>query len=430
MPDIHALETVFDSFAPMQRDPNIRENRLDRMRLLLSHLGNPERSFRTYHIAGSKGKGSTSAYLAALLTGSGRKCGLYLSPHIYTIRERFTLSSQFFPDSLYLDTLSEFLDMVSSFHLPESLGARKPTTFEAYTAYGYMLFRNAGCTDAVIETGLGGRLDATNTIEPEAVLLTPIELEHTDVLGSTIREIAVEKSKIITEGTPVFSSAKDADARAVFMEEAMKMHSPIEFLDDAISGFSSRSSLDGERVRFKLLDNDFSLILRMSSLAMAENAALAILAASRLGLLTERGIQLLERTQLPGRFEKRWIDGTLVIIDGAHTARSMRYTLDTFMEIDEPASSTLIFSAVEGKDVSHMLSMLIPEFGRIIITKPDEWKKSDPEGIFHQARAIAPDKDIEYIPDRNEALGKALGWKRSILIAGSFYLASGMEALR
>ena len=212
--------------------------------------------------------------------------------------------------------------------------------------------------------------------------------------------------------------------------QAMKMHSPIEFLDDAISGFSSRSSLDGERVRFKLLDNDFSLILRMSSLAMAENAALAILAASRLGLLTERGIQLLERTQLPGRFEKRWIDGTLVVIDGAHTARSMRYTLDTFMEIDEPASSTLIFSAVEGKDVSHMLSMLIPEFGRIIITKPDEWKKSDPEGIFHQARAIAPDKDIEYIPDRNKALGKALGWKRSILIAGSFYLASGMEALR
>lgn len=430
MPDIHALETVFDSFAPMQRDPNIRENRLDRMRLLLSHLGNPERSFRTYHIAGSKGKGSTSAYLAALLTGSGRKCGLYLSPHIYTIRERFTLSSQFFPDSLYLETLSEFLDMVSSFHLPESLGARKPTTFEAYTAYGYMLFRNAGCTDAVIETGLGGRLDATNTIKPEAVLLTPIELEHTDVLGSTIREIAVEKSKIITEGTPVFSSAKDTDARAVFMEEARKMHSPIEFLDDVISGFSSRSSLDGERVRFKLIDNDFSLILRMSSLAMAENAALAILAASRLGFLTERGIQLLERTQLPGRFEKRWIDGTLVVIDGAHTARSMRYTLDTFMEIDEPASSTLIFSAVEGKDVSHMLSMLIPEFGRIIITKPDEWKKSDPEGIFHQARAIAPDKDIEYIPDRNEALDKALGWKRSILIAGSFYLASGMEALR
>ena len=424
------LETIFDRYSPSIGNEAIRENRLERMERLLERLGNPERCFRTYHTAGSKGKGSTSAYLASLLSGSGRKTGLYLSPHMYTVRERFTLSALFFSDDLYIDTANELLEKTRSFSLPSSLGSPSPTTFEMYTAYGYMLFRNAGCTDAVIETGLGGRLDATNTITPEAVILTPIELEHTAILGDTIEKIAVEKSKILRGGVPTFVSRESDAARKVFEREAEAIGAPISFLEDRIRDLRSETDENGEKASFTIDGRSFSLSLSMATSAMAENAALAILAASRLGLLTERGIQLLERTQLPGRFEKRWIDGTLVVIDGAHTARSMRYTLDTFMEIDEPASSTLIFSAVEGKDVSHMLSMLIPEFGRIIITKPDEWKKSDPEGIFHQARAIAPDKDIEYIPDRNEALGKALGWKRSILIAGSFYLASGMEALR
>ena len=430
MPDIDALETAFDRFAPSLPDPRIRGSRIERMRRLLEHLGNPERSFRTYHVAGSKGKGTTSAYLAALLAGSGRKCGLYLSPHMYTIRERFTLSSEFLSDSMYLDTLGQFLSSIEGFTLPEGLGSPMPTTFEAYTAYAYMLFSNAGCTDAVIETGLGGRLDATNTLEPEAVLLTPIELEHTEVLGSTIAEIATEKSKIITPGTPVFSSARDMAARDVFRAEAAAQGSQIEFLDEAIPSISSSTSLDGERASFTLGGTRFSLILSMSSKAMAENAALAILAASRLGFLTERGIHMLERTRLPGRFEKHWIHGRLVVVDCAHTAASIAAALDSFRSIADPSRSSLIFSAIAGKDISRMLRLLVPAFGRIIITKPDEWKKSDPEAIYRQALDIGAGRDIGYIPDRNAALAKALEGQGPVLVAGSFYLASGMEALR
>ena len=138
--DIAELETVFDSFYPSLPDEKVRENRLERMVRLLDLLGHPEESFRTYHAAGSKGKGTTSMYLASILEGAGRVCGLYTSPHMYTVRERFMLPSGFFSDELYLETASELLDKVSSFSLPGHLGSEKPTTFEMYTSYVYMLF--------------------------------------------------------------------------------------------------------------------------------------------------------------------------------------------------------------------------------------------------------------------------------------------------
>ena len=156
---IEELETAFSSFEPSTADGRTRERRLERMERLLSFLGNPERAYRTYHVAGSKGKGSTAAYLAALITGTGRKCGLYTSPHLFTVRERFTISGAFFPDRFYIDVCNEMLEAVSSFTLPPELGPEKPTVFEMYTAFGYMLFKESGCTDAVIETGLGGCSD-------------------------------------------------------------------------------------------------------------------------------------------------------------------------------------------------------------------------------------------------------------------------------
>ena len=270
--DIAQLETVFDSFCPSLPEARIRDNRLERMVRLLDLIGHPEESYKTYHTAGSKGKGTTSMYLASLLEGAGRRCGLYTSPHMYTIRERFMLPSGFFSDELYTETASKLLDLVSSFTLPEDLGSEKPTTFEMYTAYGYMLFREAGCTDAVIETGLGGRLDATNTITPEAVILTPIELEHTQVLGDTIAKIALEKAKIIRPGVPVFVSRQRKEAMDVFRKEAMENNATFFTFDDCIKSFSSETTKTGEKVSFSLNDRDYSLMLSMTTEAMAENA--------------------------------------------------------------------------------------------------------------------------------------------------------------
>ena len=287
---IEELETAFDNFAPSLPDPRIKELRLERMERLLAHLGNPERSYRTYHTAGSKGKGSTSAYLASLLSGAGRITGLYTSPHLFTIRERFTLSGEMFPDKLYIDVCNMLLDKMKTFSLPSSLGSEKPTVFEMYTAYGYLLFREYGCTDAVIETGIGGRLDATNTIEPEAVFLTPVELEHTDILGKTISSIATEKSKIITS-SPVFISRQRKEAEDVFLKEAEKRHAAVHLFRNEIMDFSSSTEKDGEHVSFTIDGQKLTLTLQMATEAMAENAALAILGAERLGFLTDEGLR-------------------------------------------------------------------------------------------------------------------------------------------
>ena len=399
------------------------------MERLLLAIGNPEKSYRCYHLAGSKGKGTTGAYLAALLTGNGRKTGLYLSPHMYTVRERFTLSTRFFSDALYIDTANELLEKIEGFSLPPYLGSSMPTTFEMYTAYGYLLFRNAGCTDAVIETGLGGRLDATNTIAPEAVILTPIELEHTQILGDTIEKIAIEKSKIMRQGIPTFVSKERAEARKVFEDEAAAIGAPILFLEDEVKELCSRTGEAGEEVRFSIGEKDFNLNLSMTTEAMAGNAALAILAADRLGFLTDDGIKLLEKTTLPGRFEKMKIEGSIVVVDSAHTANSAKATIDAFNAIAH-GRKVLIYSSVEGKDIGHIISILFPSFDRIIISTTGDYRKSNPEMIAKLGSSAFPSLDISIEENRDIALDKALEAADSILITGSFYLASGMRKIR
>ena len=424
------LETVFDAFSPSMPEKKTREYRTERMERLLRHLGNPERSYRTYHVAGSKGKGSTAAYIAALLTGYGERCGLYTSPHLYTIRERFTLSTSFFPEKLYTDTCSMLLEAVKDFRHPASLGPEKPTVFEMYTAYGYMLFREAGCTAAVIETGIGGRLDATNTINPEAVFLTPVELEHTDLLGDTIGKIAGEKAKIIRPGTPVFVSRQREEAAAVFRKEAELNAAPITFLDEAVRNIKRETAADGEHASFSIDDEDFSIRLSMATGAMAENAALAMLGAKRMSFLTEEGIRLLEKTQLPGRFEKRIIGGHLVIADTAHTPASAASSVEAVNALSGGREASLVFALTAGKDAAHILRVLLPRFEHVIISRPGTYKKNDPHGLWAEARRMFPEKDIRLVEDPDEALDSALALSSDILVTGSFYLAGEMEKLR
>ncbi|MFA7539910.1 MAG: bifunctional folylpolyglutamate synthase/dihydrofolate synthase, partial [Sphaerochaetaceae bacterium] len=192
-----------ESFANLERktgDYSPREYRLDRMGKLLTHLGNPERSFKSIHIAGSKGKGSTAIFIAKGLSALGYKTGLYASPHLVDYRERFTLSGTFFSEEALVKSGNSLVEKLEGFSFSDEWGVSEPTAFELYTAYAYLLFKENKCSWAVIETGLGGRLDATNTLTPEASVITPIELEHTAILGNTLSLIAYEKGKIIKEG--------------------------------------------------------------------------------------------------------------------------------------------------------------------------------------------------------------------------------------
>ncbi|MDY4609096.1 MAG: folylpolyglutamate synthase/dihydrofolate synthase family protein [Sphaerochaetaceae bacterium] len=412
-----------------------RTYRLDRMFKLLGHLGNPERDFKTIHVAGSKGKGSTASFLAAGLQALGYKTGLYLSPHLVDYRERFTLCGTFFDDDTLVSAGCELAQRLSDFRFSDQWGEIAPTTFELYTCYAFLLFSRTGCQWAVIETGLGGRLDATNTILPVASVLCPIELEHTAILGDTIAKIALEKAKIIKPGVPCFIAKQNPDAREVFLQEAVSQHSKAYFLDEETTDINGMTTALGQRVDIRWADGtDTALTLDMLGEVQADNCALALLTLQKLGLyrhcVTEPAM---ERNWLPGRMQR--LDASRPLyLDGAHTVQSLRHLFRSFGELYGREGNTVIYGALHDKDHLHMVQEVLCQFDNIIISTPGTYKASDIGKLYElfqeQARLLNRRKDIRLIPSANDALRQALDRTpqgKAVLACGSFYLAGEIK---
>src|SRR6056297_2724802 len=249
------------------------------MHQLLEFFGNPHARLHTIHIAGSKGKGSTAIYIARGLEALGYPTGLYSSPHISNYRERITRAGRFFPTELYLDVGGRIKKALPEFNRTVLAGEAEPTAFELFTLFAFLLFVEAGCSYAVIETGIGGRLDATNVITPQAAVITPIELEHTDILGSSLEQIASEKAGIIKPGRPVFVSRQSEKALRVLRKKAEESQSPFFYFPEYPQNFSASVDSLGTRLQLQW-KNDFqrkalTLNLAMQGEVQAENAALA-----------------------------------------------------------------------------------------------------------------------------------------------------------
>ena len=431
--DFEQFCTYMESFTNLERRTGhytVRLYRLDRMRKLLDHIGHPERDFLTVHVAGSKGKGSTACFIAHGIRAAGFKTGLYLSPHLSDYRERFTLCGEFFSEKDLLEAANELAHRLEGFTFADELGTTEPTTFELYTSYAFLLFSLTHCQWAVIETGLGGRLDATNTIFPQCSVITPIELEHTAILGNTIPLIAGEKAKIIKPGVPVFISRQREEARAVFVAEAYENHAPLYDLEIEVESIATHTMETGEKslITWKS-GEETALLLAMKGEVQAENCALALLVLKYLGLY-RRGIteSALEQAILPGRMEKL-ASSPALIIDGAHTVQSLRHLLNSFMQLYGKSGNTVIYGALEDKDHVHMSQLLIPCFDRIIIARPGTFKKSDPEGLFllfKEEVGSKPSPHLYLEKDPLKALELALhttSAQGAILCTGSFYLA-------
>lgn len=431
----------FSSFAAWMEDAvnlekktdqySVRTYRLDRMNALLSVIGNPQESYKTIHIAGSKGKGSTASYISCGLKALGYKTGLYLSPHVSDIRERFTIDGSFADEELLIKTANELACAIEGFYFEERLGRTSVTTFELYTAFAFLLFKNAGCNWAVIETGLGGRLDATNILKPQASVLTRIELEHTDILGDTITKIATEKSKIIKENVPSFIAYETQDAYKVFQKEALEKNSKQYLLKEELSKLNAIQTLEGQKVNIDFKDGyKANLNLKMLGKVQAENCALAILVLRRLGLYKE-GIseEKIEKNFLPGRMEKVPFIRPLYM-DGAHTVESMRNLMNTFKTI-YPDNGICIFGCVSGKKYEQMCALILENFNTVVVSRPGTFKKSDPAKLYNTLRSMAgKDKRIILKEESKEALKWCIENSEPstpILACGSFYLAGALK---
>lgn len=417
--------------------PSQRRYRLDRMRRLLARVGNPQEAYTTIHVAGTKGKGSTAAFLAHGLGATGRRTGLYTSPHVSDPAERMTLlpASDGMPIPMHAELVADCvagIEAALAAMPPATLPGGFPwTAFELVTAFALLYFKRVGCEFAVIETGIGGRYDATNVITPAASVITPIDLDHTDLLGDTIAAIAWEKSGIIKPTIPVFSAAQPPEAAAVLRRTSQERNARIRFLDEDLCAFEARSHRAGTDVALHLRGLESQRFrLRLLGQFQARNAALAYLTLRQTfpQFPCRPILNGFERAFLPGRLELV-SETPPILLDGAHTPLAIRAILRACLPLF-PAPRILIFGAISGKAIAEMARLLSPHFQHIIISTPGAFKASDPEhthAIFQREHASI---FLDYAPE--QALRHALELahhSRLILGTGSFFMVAELRKL-
>jgi dihydrofolate synthase/folylpolyglutamate synthase len=399
---------------------------------LLELFGNPQRKFASIHISGSKGKGSTALFIARVLEEAGIKTGLYTSPHVHSYRERITRAGEPFPDHLLVERIRYVKQRIEKIPTRTLPGQDDPTTFELLTLLAYLTFEHVQLTWAVIETGIGGRLDATNVLLPEATVHTPVELEHTDVLGDTIPKIAFEKAGIIKPGTPAFCGFQKPEATAVFAKKASDVGAPFIELEKEIPAIRISRGNRGFSGLLTCKNGDVVEIEPgMNGAFQVENAALAFLVTDtllpRLGITKDERRSIIQRglskASLPGRMELLR-DNPPLLIDGAHTPASTARLAESYTAM-YPGKGILLFGSVIGKKPAAMAAILAPHFSHVVISTPGTFKPSDPASVEKAFRQVH--NSVELIREPTGAFLRVLelaGEELPILVTGSFYMIS------
>ena len=429
-----------------------REFRLDTMNALAKLAERPEKYAPAIHVAGTKGKGSVTGMIGAILEAAGKKIACYFSPHVSNFRERLTMGKHFFNEEIYVQSGNELRDLAERFSalrgtIPPGIDSPAPgdiSFFELMTLWFFLSARLAGADVMAVETGMGGRLDATNILDPIVSVITIIELEHTEYLGDTIAAIAAEKAGIIKPGRPLVLAEQSDEALSVFKEYAARNNSPFLYFPDHVEIKDIRCGLNGtffsasfksvhSKSEKEILEN---LFIPIPGEIQARNASLAILAVkTAFPLIGEKDIREgLASFSLPARFEKI-SDSPPVIIDGSHTGRSTELCVSTFTSL-YGHDNILIFGCAAGKNVSAMAECCISNFSKIIITAPGTFKKSFPSEIneiFCSIRERLKKKpEIHFLPNTEEAICMAIEmahkFNLAVLGTGSFYLAAEIRS--
>lgn len=325
----------------------------------LEHLGNPQNDLKTIHIAGSNGKGSTSSFISSILQENGYKTGLYTSPHFVKFNERIVINGEQINDEYIAGFVSDYENYIDQHQL---------TFFEVTTAIAFKYFKEMETDYCVIETGLGGRLDSTNVLNPLAVVITTISLEHTNLLGNTIAQIALEKAAIIKNGTNVFTGILKKEAKEIIEHKCKETGSQLFRLEDFIISEENEIKI--------LIDNNMPVEINppLKGKYQKNNAALAALAVSKTFSISDKkhyskGIaNVVKNTGLQGRYEYFHRNPT-IIFDSAHNPEGIENFLSEFSkEAGLYRTKTLLFGAMRDKAIGDMLEMLSKSFDEIFIT--------------------------------------------------------------
>ena len=360
-------ETMHQPRSPVNYD-------LRRMDELLVRLGNPHLKAKTVHIAGTKGKGSTAAMIASALTLAGYRTGLYTSPHLIDIRERMRVDGRLISRTELVKLVKRLKPDIEAISAAARYG--RLTTFEILTALGFMHFAAHGVEMQVVEVGLGGRLDATNVVRPEVCAITTIGLDHTDVLGDTLAQIAAEKAGIIKRGVPVVSARQETEAAQVIEMFCRRNDARLIRVGTDITHSGQRVSRGKQLIDIKGRLDEYHVALPLWGSFQRENAAVAV---GVLEVLAEKSFNItsgiivagLEKVRWPGRFQVIR-PHPLLVIDGAHNpqaAHELGLALGDFLEGRPRGRRILVIGMSSDKDYAGVADELAPLFDAVVATR-------------------------------------------------------------
>jgi dihydrofolate synthase/folylpolyglutamate synthase len=381
---------------------------LEHIAALVEHLDHPQRHYRTLHIAGTNGKGSVTAMVDAALRAGGYRSARYTSPHLVALNERFVINGEAVGDRELEQAIDDVRGAVERLRERRVLQV-EPTYFEVTTAVAFELFRRARVDVAVIEVGLGGRLDATNVVTPVAAAITSIGFDHQRLLGSTLREIAIEKAGIIKPGIPVVLGELPAEAREAISAVAQREAAPIVFADEAAL---ARAGVTDIALRGRHQRRNAAVAAAL--LETADALGLPVTAAAiRGGLAT---------VSWPGRLDlRRLAGGREALLDAAHNPEGAS-ALAEYVSATWPDRPPLVFAAMRDKDISGMLRALLPAVGSVVFTRASTPRSAEPSELGDAARSIAPDLPVALEPSPAAALAHAWRLGTRIVVAGSIFL--------
>jgi dihydrofolate synthase/folylpolyglutamate synthase len=394
---------------------------LERIELILAATGNPQLNQRFIHVAGTNGKGSTCAMMASALRVAGYRTGLYTSPHLVDPRERIQIDGALISEAEWTAAFTE-VHAAAERLLARDLIEAHPSFFETITAMAFVAFSRAHLDIVVLETGLGGRLDATNVVIPEVAVITPIDFDHEAFLGSSIESIAAEKAGIIKPGRPVVFAAQRPEAFHVLERKALELAAPVTLSsgwrveDLTLHPFGSRFTL--------VCDEEIPVECPLAGEHQVENARTAVAALTVFGLPATVIAEGIHRASWPGRLE-RIARNPDIILDGAHNpagAKALAAYIRRFFA-DEPVR--IIYGAMRDKAVDEVTNALFPLAAEVILTAPLQPRALNPESLAE----VVEHPNLRIAPTLEDALHIAAESPMTTFITGSLFLVGEARAI-
>lgn len=384
--------------------------KLDRTQVLLELIGNPHRCYPIVHVAGSSGKGSTVAMIASILQAAGYRVGIHFSPSLQTPRERAQINFNLIPKQSFAAIIKQLKPLFPKVVRITKSG--EPTYFETLGVLAFQYFANQKIDVAVVETGLGGRLDATNVIEPVLTVITSVDYDHTDILGKTLAKIAREKAGIIKQGIPVVAGRVEPKSLAVIRKVAKSKHATVH-----------------------IVKRPLNIKLKMFGAHQKQNAAIAKKCAE---ILRKNGFTISDRSItrglrhafIPGRFEIIQRNPT-VILDGAHNPAKMRSTANAIRSLTKPNQKVIaVIGTKSSKDAGSIMREIKPTIDTAVLTRPhyEDHRFFEPQELARYFRG----KPLIKFPRATDAVKQALklaGKQDTVLVTGSLYLIGEVRKL-